>query len=199
MDLIPRNLALAISGEIPKYLTKDEVHRVLDVIPNDKVRDHLIINLLWHSGVRVSELISIKYQDIDFYLHTLNVQTLKQKKGKEKKVYRSIPLQGDALNELDRYLGNFKRIGDTGNECLFDITRKEVWYLTHRYCRKAGIDPKRSHPHVFRHSFAINAILQGVSPGTLAGWLGHASLASTMVYSKVLAKDTRQIMEGLEF
>jgi integrase/recombinase XerD len=192
MDLIPRTFAIAISGEIPKYLTKDEVHRVLEVIPKNKARDHLIINLLWHSGVRVSELISIKYQDIDFYAHVLNIQTLKQKKGKEKKIYRSIPLQDNILNELGNY--TFE-----DEERLFPITRKEVWYLVRRYCKKAGIGSKNGHPHVFRHSFAINAILQGVSPGTLAGWLGHASLASTMVYSKVLAKDTRQIMDGLEF
>jgi len=191
-NLIPRTFAIAISGEIPKYLTRDEVHRVLDIIPSNKIRDRLIINLLWHSGIRVSELVSIKYSDIDFYSHTLNIQTLKQKRGKEKKIYRSIPLQGDILNELGNY--TFKN-----EDCLFPITRREIWYLVKRYCRKAGIDPKRSHPHVFRHSFAVNAILQGVAPGTLAGWLGHVSLASTMVYSKVLAKDTRQIMDGLEF
>jgi integrase/recombinase XerD len=190
VDLIPRDLRIAISGEIPKYLTKDEVHRVLDVIPKDKVRDHLMIHLLWHTGVRVSELISISAPDIDFYARTLIVTTLKQKKGKAKKIQRSIPILTSPESKCCKPGWN---IFDEIEDYL------EVWYLVHRYCRKAGIDSKRSHPHVFRHSFGINTVLQGVAPGTLAGWLGHASLGSTMIYSKVLAKDTRQIMEGLEF
>ncbi|MFZ0450388.1 MAG: site-specific integrase, partial [Desulfatiglandaceae bacterium] len=64
---------------------------------------------------------------------------------------------------------------------------------------KAGIEKGRRHPHVFRHGFAVNAVLSGVPPLVLRRWLGHASIDTTLIYTEVLAQDTKGYLEKMSF
>jgi integrase len=66
-------------------------------------------------------------------------------------------------------------------------------------CTKAGIEKKRSHPHVLRHSFAVNAVLQRVPLPILQRWMRHSDINNTMVYLQILSQDTRDFYEALEF
>ncbi|HHT9118384.1 MAG TPA: tyrosine-type recombinase/integrase, partial [Candidatus Hypogeohydataceae bacterium YC38] len=66
-------------------------------------------------------------------------------------------------------------------------------------CSKAGIDRDRSHPHTFRHSFAVHCVLSGVPLPVLKKWLGHSSISRTMIYCQVLARDTREFYERVAF
>ena len=182
--------ALSVSKRLPKYLIREEVHQILSIIK--KPRDRMILDFLWNTGVRVSELISIKVSSIDFYAGVINVRTLKKRYDAE----RSIPVPKDFLNKVDEYIQSNKLSGD---DFLFPITRQNIYYLVSRYCRIAGIDYKRRHPHTFRHSFAINCVLQGISGSVLAEWLGHEGLAHIMVYARALARDTKHLRDGLEF
>lgn len=152
----------------------------------------MVIDFLWNTGVRVSEANKITVSDIDSYAGVVIVNTLKQRHRAE----RSVPIPKEFLNKIEDYIEiNYLVKGDR----LFPFTRQNIYYLVSRYCKRAGIDKKRCHPHIFRHSFAVNCVLQGVSATVLAEWLGHSGLGSIMVYAKALAKDTKHIREGLEF
>ena len=200
MNIIRRSNYPIPYGPIPDYLTRDEVDRIKNFIKSKKgqSRDYLMIDFLWNTGVRVSELCNFMVGDLDSYLGTLKVRSLKKrsrKKGKREE-WRSIPIPKNFINQIEDYI----EVNSLDKETkLFPITRQDVYYLVRRYCRKAGIDSRRSHPHIFRHSFAVNCALQGVGGTTIADWLGHADLSTVMIYAKALAKDTRHIREGLIF
>ena len=85
------------------------------------------------------------------------------------------------------------------NERLFPISRIWVYRILQEAGEKAGIEKDRRHPHVFRHGFAVNAVLSGVPPLVLRGWLGHVSIDSTLVYTEVLAQDTKDYLEKMNF
>ena len=187
---ISRIFGLTLSHKVPHYLNRDEVHLVLSLI--EKLRDRMMIDFLWNTGVRVSEMNQVKISDVDSYAGTIVIKSLKQKRQTE----RSIPISKEFLNKLEDYIQLNHLVGD---DRLFPLTRQDIYYLVSRYCKKAGMDKKRSHPHIFRHSFAVNCVLQGISGTVLAEWLGHSGLGTVMVYARALAKDTKHLREGLEF
>ena len=82
---------------------------------------------------------------------------------------------------------------------LFAIGRTRSFQIIRGACLGAGIERSRSHPHSLRHSFAIACVLQGVPVPVLNQWLGHAGLESTLIYSKVLAVDSRQFHDRMMF
>lgn len=187
---ISRIWGLTLSHKVPHYLNRDEVRQVVSLIK--KPRDRMIIDFLWNTGVRVSEMNQIKVSDLDSYAGTIIIKSLKQRRQAE----RSIPISKEFLNKLEDYIQAHHLVGD---DRLFSLTRQDIYYLVSRYCKKAGIDKKRSHPHIFRHSFAVNCVLQGISGTVLAEWLGHSGLGTVMIYARALAKDTKHLREGLEF
>jgi len=190
----PHHPIISMTGEIPGYLTRDEVHRILDSVT--RPRDRLMIDFLWQTGVRVSEMIHVKAEDVDSYLGVVRINTLKKRGPKKKKYVRSIPIPKEFINKVEDYA---LEAHISPSDRLFPVTRQDIYHLVNRYCRRAGIDTKRSHPHTFRHSFAVNAALQGASGTILAEWLGHADISSVMIYARALAQDTRHIREGMEF
>jgi len=187
---ISRIFGLTLSHKVPHYLNRDEVHHVISLIR--KPRDRMILDFLWNTGVRVSEMNQVRVSDLDSYAGTIVIKSLKQKRQAE----RSIPISKEFLNKLEDYIQLNHLVGD---DRLFPLTRQDIYYLVSRYCKKAGMDKKRSHPHIFRHSFAVNCVLQGISGTVLAEWLGHSGLGTVMVYARALAKDTKHLREGLEF
>jgi integrase/recombinase XerD len=187
---VSRIFGLTLSRKAPHYLTKEEVHHIISLIR--KPRDQMIIDFLWNTGVRVSELINVRVSDIDSYVGVVTVKTLKQKRPTE----RSIPIPKEFLNRILDYAEYNSLIG---SDFLFHLTRQDIFYLVSRYCKLAGIDKKRSHPHIFRHSFAVNCVIQGISGTVLAEWLGHSGLGTVMIYARALAKDTKHLRDGLEF
>jgi len=187
---VSRIFGLSLSRKAPHYLTREEVHHIISFIK--RPRDRMMIDFLWNTGVRVSELNHIKVSDVNFYTEVIIVKTLKQKHETE----RSIPVPKEFLDRVRGYIKSNHLVDD---DRLFPFTRQNILYLVGRYCKKAGIDKKRSHPHIFRHSFAVNCVLQGISGTVLAEWLGHAGLGSVMIYARALAKDTKHLRDGLEF
>ncbi|MEE8059924.1 MAG: tyrosine-type recombinase/integrase, partial [Pseudomonadales bacterium] len=82
---------------------------------------------------------------------------------------------------------------------IFSITRQHAHRIVRDACIKGGIEKTRSHPHVLRHSFSVNAVLQRVPLPILQKWLGHSDIKNTMVYIQILNQDTRDFYEALEF
>jgi integrase/recombinase XerD len=66
-------------------------------------------------------------------------------------------------------------------------------------CKLAGLNDGRDHPHTFRHSFAINCIIQSVPVTVLREWLGHRDITKTLIYTQILAQDSRVFMENVRF
>lgn len=198
MDTLPvklkRDLSIAFSKSLPKYFSKAEVQDILNTTTNP--RDHLLINLLWQVGCRISELLSVTVEDIDFYAKTVKISTLKQKVKGKGQPWRIIPLKGEILGELGGYISEE---GLRREDKLFKLTRQRCHQIVVFLCRRAGIDKKRSHPHTFRHSFAIHCVLSGVPVLVLKSWLGHRDITDTLIYTQILAQDTRGIMDQIQF
>ena len=111
-------------------------------------------------------------------------------------VYRTVPITPDLSGRIAAYCMAEKILP---NGRLFPITRVRVYQILQRAGEKAGIEKGRRHPHVFRHGFAVNAVLGGVPPMVLRRWLGHASIDTTLIYTEVLARDTREYLKNMKF
>ena len=186
-----RDILSWTSQKLPPYMTKDEVRDVLEGIEN-KPLNHLLINFLWQTGARITEALSVKVSDIDFYSKVVHMPSLK----KQRPQIKTIPLQGELLGELGAYIG---QEGLKKGDRIFSITRQHAHRIVRDACIEAGIEKARAHPHVLRHSFSVNAVLQRVPLPILQKWLGHSDIKNTMVYLQILSQDTRDFYEALEF
>lgn len=186
-----KELSIAFSQKLPKYFHKHEIDAILEAVKG-KDSYTLLINLLWQTGARVSEILAIKVKDIDFHTKTLRITTLKQKNHPQ----RAIPLQGNLLGQLGAYMA-LKQLGK--EDFILDLTRQRAHQIIREAVLKAGFDTERAHPHTLRHSFAVFSVLSGVPILVIKKWLGHSNIQSTLIYMQVLGSDTRGFYEGLRF
>lgn len=166
---------------IPDILSLKEMETLLklpDPSEEKGARDRAILEVLYASGLRVSELCGLSIRDVDDdYIR------IKGKGGKE----RIVPIGKKAIEAIDRYL-HFRN-GET-NEALFvgrrnrPIDRVTVWRLVKMYASEAGIT-KNIFPHTFRHSFATHLLDNGADLRIIQELLGHASITSTDRYTHV--------------
>lgn len=169
---------------IPNTLSLQEI-KALFMQPNlaEKrgARDRAILEVLYSSGLRVSELCSLKIGDVDD--HYLRIQ------GKGRKE-RLVPIGAPALAAIDRYLTFRDGPQEEGNNTLFldkgnrPIGRISVWKLVKDYAKQAGIT-KAISPHTFRHSFATHLLEGGADLRVIQELLGHASIGTTERYTHV--------------
>jgi integrase len=189
-----KSLNLVFTKELPSYFTKEEIDQILSNLwQKQKLRNYLLVLLLWQTGARISELLSVKIENIDFFNSLIKLFTLKRKVKTE----RVIPLKPQTLGLIALYV-NQKNLSK--GDKLFPITRQQAFNIV----RKAVLevfpgDTKRAHPHVFRHSFAIYALSSGVPITIVKTWLGHRNITSTLVYTQALAQNTKRFFELLEF
>lgn len=186
-----KELAVVFSQELPKYFHRDEINIILDMVKNEP-KKYLLISLLWQTGARVTEILGIQVKDIDFHNKSLRITTLKQKKRPQ----RAIPIQGNLLGLLGAYIASNELKRD---DLILDITRQRAHQIVHETVSKAGLDNERAHPHTFRHSFAVFAVLSGVPILVIKNWLGHSNIQNTLIYMQVMGSDTRGFYEGLNF
>jgi len=165
-------------SELPRYLTPEEVQAMIDAA--DNLRDKLIVSLLYCTGMRVSELVSIRVSDVDLEEGSIRVRG---KGGRERVVF----FDTRTRQLLTEYLGSVK-----GCEYLFPAKGGEghMHYVTveriiKRLARAAGLK-KRVTPHVLRHSFATISLAKGMDVREIQELLGHASLRSTQIYTHVV-------------
>lgn len=186
-----KELVISLSAELPKYFVKPEIDRIL-VQAKDNDKNYLLISLLWQTGARISEILDVKVKDIDFHGKALKLTTLKRRNKKQ----RVIPLQGHLIGILGAHVAakELKR-----EDRVLHITRQRAFQIVKEAVLKAGLDKERAHPHIFRHSFAVNAVLQGVPILVIKNWLGHSNIQNTLIYMQILGSDTKQFYEELEF
>jgi integrase len=189
LALVPRSLSRLARAELPKYLTRDEVQTLLGAC--ERPRDGLLLRVLWETGLRVSELGSLTPESIDFTSEALRVVTLKRRGH-----MRAVPLRPALMGELARHIA---AVGIRSECRLFPMTRQRVHQIVRGAGRKANLPEDRAHPHTLRHSFAIACVLARVPVLVLAEWLGHRSLESTLLYTKVLCADSRRYLGDVDF
>ncbi|MBI2932486.1 MAG: tyrosine-type recombinase/integrase [Planctomycetes bacterium] len=189
LALVPRSISTIARAELPKYLTRDEVGRLIAVAKPG--RDRLMLRVLWETGLRISELLALTAESVDFAGEALHVVTLKRHAH-----MRAVPLRPAVLGDLARHIAG----GDfAGGARLFAITRQRAHQIVRRAALGAGLGADRAHPHTMRHSFAVACVLARVPVLVLAEWLGHRSLESTLVYTKVLCADSRRYLGDVDF
>ncbi len=166
-----------------EYLTEEDYTALLSVVTHPE--HSLLLRLLWETGLRINEALSLKFTDI--YPDGLNVI------GKGHK-QRFIPAQTPLLGELMRYREQH------GDSRIFQkiTTEPGALYMMRRYALKAGLN-KRIHPHLFRHSFAINFIKQTGDPFSLQDILGHANMDMVKVYMRLAKQAPQDAIRKMNF
>jgi len=165
------------------HFTKEEMICLLSRVPPNK--KGIMFQFLWRTGVRVTELISVEKQHLDFDNSEITIRWLK----KRKVLYRIIPMHHSLKTPLFMFTSKLKY-----DEKLFPITRQRVDQL----CKQYGF----GHAHKIRHSFAVNFLRQSESPMSLIilkEILGHNQIETTMKYLKVVPMDMKKAMENISF
>jgi len=182
--------------KLPDVLSVEEVGRILEAPdPGGPVywRDRSILEVLYATGMRVSELVSLKMADLDL---EESLCTVFGKGSKE----RLVPLGGPARRALDRYLAQVRPVLDRGkgegrvflNQRGNPLTRATIWDLVKRYAARAGIRRNVS-PHTFRHSFATHLLEGGADLAAVQELLGHADISTTQIYTHVDREYLREV------
>jgi len=182
---------------LPKFLTVDEVARLV-LQPDERdlhgLRDRAMLEVLYATGLRVSELIQLRPSDVnldDGYV------ICRGKGGKE----RVVPLGKAAAALTRRYIQEARpRLEKKPAEALFlsrrgDLfTRQGVWKMLRQYARKAGLEARIS-PHVLRHSFATHLLERGADLRSVQLMLGHSQITTTQIYTHVSRERLRRVYE----
>jgi integrase/recombinase XerD len=178
------------------WLTAEEAARLLETPDTTKdlgVRDRAALELLYSSGLRLSELLRLELDDLDLGEGFVTVKESKAGRG------RRVPVGRTAVKWLARYLRDVRPrllAGAAGKRTLAvflsdlgtPLDKRTLGYHVHRYGRRAGLE-KTVTPHVFRHSFAIHLLQGGASTRHIQAMLGHRSLEATQIYARVFPAD----------
>ena len=179
--------ALKVERKCPEILTSKEVELFLEqprCVDAKGYRDHAMLELLYATGIRVSELISLDLKDLNLSAGFIRCAS----RGKE----RIIPLYHTAVKALQDYVRDIRPqlIADGGEQALFvnmngeRMSRQGFWKIIKYYQEKAGIE-KDITPHTLRHSFAVHLLENGADLRSIQEMLGHADISSTQIYTHV--------------
>ncbi len=178
---------------LPDFLSQDEIQSLL-AKPNmqDRLgqRDRCILELLYASGLRVSELCELRPRDIDKERRLLRIF------GKGSKE-RMVPIHKQAMQLLNCYLQEWRKLFSPKDDFVFlnrsgrGLTRQYIWKMIKKYALLAGISRSIS-PHTFRHSFATHLLEGGADLRTVQILLGHSDIAATEIYTHV---QTRRLLD----
>lgn len=184
---------------LPQYLNREEVERLLAAPPVDTptgLRDRAMLELLYATGLRVSELCGLERSSVDGEFAVLRVT------GKGNK-QRLVPFGESAREAIDRYLGEGRPrlLKGRASRYLFvtaregsAMTRQAFWNLLRVYGRKVGIFRNLT-PHVVRHSFATHLVEGGADLRSVQIMLGHADISTTQIYTHVARRRLRETIE----
>ncbi|MCR5738415.1 MAG: tyrosine recombinase [Lachnospiraceae bacterium] len=178
----------------PDILTEDEVVRLLEAPQKSDpkgLRDKAMLEVMYATGIKVSELISLKVEDADLKTDMLLVNG------------RSIPLGRHARNAMIEYLENSRPvlIGERESSVLFpnyqgdEMSRQGFWKILKSYVKEAGIE-KDVTPCLLRHSFAAHLIEHGADIKSVSVMLGHSDISTTQVYARMAQNPLRKTYSG---
>ncbi|MDD5255791.1 MAG: tyrosine recombinase XerC, partial [Candidatus Omnitrophica bacterium] len=180
---------------LPSFMTEEEVIRVIEsVLPKDAgdelaLRDRAALETFYSSGVRISELVGLDQEDVDFIAGVMKVR------GKGKKE-RLVPVGEHALSAVRAYLESRKKetqavfLNKNGRR----ITARGMRNVVKKYIRLAGVKPGVS-AHTFRHSFATHLLNRGADLRSVQELLGHANLSTTQVYTHLTTDKLKSVYD----
>lgn len=183
------NIPLAKSkGKLPVVLNKEEISNMLEATLNLKHR--LVLMFLYYTGIRLNEIVNLKWEDMDFQRGTIHLKTAKGEKE------RIIFLHEKLKNFIEYF--NIKReglvfISNLGGK----YNKKTIEMIVRNAARKAGM-AKRITPHTLRHSFATHLLEAGADIRHIQKLLGHSNLQTTQIYTHVANKDIKKLANLLE-
>ena len=197
---VPINPAKGVELEkqprkLPEILSSKEVELFLEQPdPSDMkgIRDRAMLELLYATGMRVSELIELDIDDLNLSVGIIRCRS----KNKE----RVIPMYTMAVKALSDYVEKVRMsmIADTDEEALFvnmngeRMSRQGFWKIVKTYQKKAGIS-KEITPHTLRHSFAAHLLENGADLRSIQEMMGHSDLSSTQIYTKIVKKQLKDV------
>jgi integrase/recombinase XerD len=198
--IIENNVAILLETPkiwqlIPEVLSQHEMNCLLeqpDCQTSQGARDRAILEVLYATGIRVSELCQLKIQDIDD-----TFIRVKGKGGRE----RVVPIGKPAVQAIDYYFNFREKEMNQREEALFigsgkkSISRLAVWQLVKKYAQQAKIE-KTIFPHTFRHSFATHLLDNGADLRIIQELLGHANISSTDRYTHVSNKHLHEAFKA---
>lgn len=171
-----------------KYLKEEEVGTLLEA--PKRLRDRLIIKLLYETGIRVGELAALTIGDVDLQAGEITIQ-----QAKRHAEGRKVPLVNSWTKAMLRdYIGTRKIKKDP----LFvsnkrsQLSRRQIERLIYNYSAKVGLDKDKRHPHVLRHTHAVHALKSGIDLRTLQQNLGHSSIEVTAIYLTMDIDDRKE-------
>ncbi len=179
-----------LTRKLPGTLEVEDLEKLLNApsaASAQGLRDRAIMELTYSSGLRVSEICSMRIENLDLQSGLLRVIAGKGSKD------RVVPVGRPAVKALERYLvlarATFVRPKSGGQVFLSNrggpISRKTVWYLIKLYAERAGLDPRKVKPHLLRHCFATHLLAGGADLRVIQEMLGHSDIATTQIYTKV--------------
>lgn len=187
--------------KLPKFLEYEDVQRLLNTPPADTwlgARDRAIMEVLYSTGMRVSELVALNMDDVDFLGEVIHVRG----KGKKERIS---PIGATALQAIQHYIEFRNRRME--NDSNFDprvlfankhgqrLSTRSVRRKMDKYLKMAGLDPSIS-PHTLRHSFATHMINNGADLRSVQELLGHQSLSTTQVYTHLTTSRIKDVYDS---
>lgn len=186
-----------VERKYPEILTNKEVELFLEqpkCVDEKGFRDHAMLELLYATGIRVSELIGLNVTDVNLTVGFIRCVS----RGKE----RIIPLYAAAVKALREYIVNIRPriIADEDEAALFvnmngeRMSRQGFWKIIKYYQEKADIH-KDITPHTLRHSFAVHLLENGADLRSIQEMLGHADISSTQIYTHVIQRQLKDVYQ----
>ena len=193
-DLIKENPALSIElaklpKRLPNVLSKKEITEVLNIELNDKYdyRNKAMIELMYSSGLRISELINLKVNDLNINMATIRVFG----KGSKERI---IPIGNYALEYLKVYLDSYRKLFlKKENDYLFlnnrgNLMTRQAFFKIIKEIEKNTATNKEFSPHTIRHSFASHLLENGADLRSIQELLGHSNISTTQIYTHISDK-----------
>ena len=183
--------------KLPQILTGKEVELLLSqpsCADAKGFRDKAMLEVMYATGIRVSELIELNVEDVNLDLGIINCSGLKKS--------RVIPLYPAALKALTTYIQEIRHlmISDSAENALFvnisgsRISRQGFWKILKHYQSTAGIE-KEITPHTLRHSFAVHLLENGADLGSLQELMGHCDISSTQMYTHMVNQKLKSVYD----
>lgn len=194
-DISEKLKAPKIEKKMPGIMSPEEVVRLLEQPQGDspkEIRDKAMLELLYATGIRVTELITLKVSDINMTMNFLICRDANKE--------RVIPFGGAAKAALDKYLDGVREsmIEDKKSDILFancsgqPMSRQGFWKLIKYYARKADIKADIT-PHTLRHSFAAHLVENGADLRSVQEMLGHSDISTTQIYAHLNHNRIREV------
>ncbi len=191
-----------VKKRLPRALNPDEIDQLLQAPLADEntpksQRDIALLEMLYASGTRVTELVSLDVADVEFSKNIGKVW-IKGKKNNTKE--REVPITGPSLEALRTYLedGRVHLVKNSNESAIFvnnrgqRLTRQGLWLIIKHYVKTVGISAQVT-PHTLRHSFAAHKLSQGKSLQDIQRLLGHANISTTQVYTQIQQENIREV------